>query len=166
MTAGKTQSVDLSPIHKTIEVEAPIEVAFRVFTEEMGTWWPTETHAMDEGRVLEIVFEPRVGGRVYEVAEAGEGDWATVTAWEPPHRLVLAWKPNTRPTPPTEVEVRFEALGPGRTRLELVHGGWEHLAEEAADAAEGRTSYLVGWDPVLARFADRVTEAARAGREA
>jgi len=67
-----------------------VEEAFRVFTAEADSWWPTDTHSI-YGEVKEIVFEEREGGEVYEISSGREkGHWATVLAWEPPSRLVLA----------------------------------------------------------------------------
>ncbi|HEX5631290.1 MAG TPA: SRPBCC domain-containing protein, partial [Acidimicrobiia bacterium] len=74
--------------------------------------------------------------------------WAEVLVWEPPVRFVLAWKPHPRPTPPTEVEVRFTARG-AHTLVELEHRGWERLGPEAL---EGRTGYSEGWVLTLERF--------------
>ena len=97
-----------------------------------------------------VVFEPRVGGRLYEVTSEGvEGSWAEVLVYEPPTRLVLAWKPNDRPEPPTEVEVRFEADGDA-TLVNLEHRGWEKLGGRAAEAREGHDG---GWQLPLERFA-------------
>jgi uncharacterized protein YndB with AHSA1/START domain len=143
-------------VRKRIEVPVPPDEAFRLFTEEIGSWWPAESHSRvadderSDGVVVErIVFEPRQGGRVFEVSSDGsEGMWATVTAYEPPHRIVLAWKPNDDERPPTEVEVRFLAAGSG-TRVELEHRGWEVLGERGQAT---RNDYGAGWDRVLARF--------------
>ncbi len=77
-----------------------------------------------------------------------EGDWARVLHWEPPHRLVLAWKPNTRPVPPTELEIRFTSVDEG-TRVELEHRGWERLG---ARGEESRAEYASGWLGALERF--------------
>ena len=88
------------------------------------------------GTVSEIVFEPHVGGEVYEVAESGErGHWATVLEWEPPSRLVLAWNILDRGDV-TEVEVRFLAAD-GQTRVELEHRGWENVELDAPAEAWG-----------------------------
>ena len=144
------------PVKKSINVERSPEDAFQLFTERIGDWWPVEHYSrtVDEGnldvKVERMVFEPREGGRIYEVASDGtEGDWATILAYEPPERVVLAWKPNDEDHPPTEVEIRFTADGTG-TRVDLEHRGWETIG----DRAEGsRGSYSAGWDEVLDRFA-------------
>ena len=65
----------LAPIVKTRTVECDPERAFTVFTREVGTWWPTETHALHPGEVEQVVWEEHVGGTVYEIAtERRAGD--------------------------------------------------------------------------------------------
>jgi Activator of Hsp90 ATPase homolog 1-like protein len=131
----------LADIKKSVTVDASLETAFETFTTGMASWWPTGSHRLfDDGT---IVFEARVGGRVYERNAAGEeGEWADVLAWEPPHRFVLLWRVNPN-RGPTEVEVTFTPEGTG-TRVDLEHRGW--------DDPEGRANYSTGWDPVLERF--------------
>lgn len=146
----------LDPIHASVTVNRDPESAFRVFTLDMGTWWPTQRHSMAvdeyEGRVKveSIVVEEREGGRIYEVMSDGtEGTWATILTWDPPRRLVLAWKPNVSDNPPTEIDVTFTQDGDG-TRVDLEHRGWERLG---AMAEEARSSYGENWDGVLALYA-------------
>jgi uncharacterized protein YndB with AHSA1/START domain len=142
----------LEVIRKTVTVDCAVEEAFRVFTAEARSWWPVETHSINV-EVDEIVFEPEVGGAVYEVGAGGErGHWATVLEWDPPHRLVLAWNILEREGDATEVEVRFVPEG-DRTRVELEHRGWENVAVEGPAK---RASYETGWDAVLAPYADRI----------
>ena len=154
----------IEPIHATVSVRRAPEDAFRIFTGEMGSWWPLQAFSMaedtNEGQVKaeSVVFEEREGGRVYEVMSDGtEGTWATILAWEPPRRLVLAWKPNLTDNPPTELEVTFAADGDG-TRVDLEHRGWERLG---AGAEEARSGYGENWNGVLAL----VVGAAEASRE-
>ncbi len=145
----------IEPIHATVTVHRTPEDAFRVFTQEMGSWWPLQAFSMaeeSEGQVKaeSVVFEEHEGGRVYEVMSDGnEGTWATILAWDPPRRLVLAWKPNLTDNPPTELEVTFTADGEG-TRVDLEHRGWERLG---ATAEEARSGYGENWNGVLALFA-------------
>jgi uncharacterized protein YndB with AHSA1/START domain len=145
----------IEPIRSRIEVGVPPEKAFRVFTEEMGTWWPLETHSRaaverDDVRAERIELEGRAGGRVLEHLSNGEVlPWAEVIVWEPPHRLVLAWRPHGRPQPPTEVEVAFTPRD-GGTLVELEHRGWERLTGEFQELYE---SYTQGWVGTLERFA-------------
>jgi uncharacterized protein YndB with AHSA1/START domain len=138
-------------IRKTVTVDCAVEEAFRVFTADALSWWPVGTHSIHEA-VDEIVFEPRVGGAVYEIGTNGErGHWATVLEWEPPHRLVLAWNILEREGDLTEVEVRFLPDGEA-TRVELEHRGWESVE---LDGPAKRSNYETGWDAVLANYVDR-----------
>src|SRR5438874_11633220 len=124
--------------HSAIVVEAPIERAFRVFTEDFDRVKPRE-HNMLAVEIAETVFEPRVGGRVFDRGVDGtECQWGRVLAYEAPARIVFSWDISPRWQIETdldkasEVEVRFVEEGPGRTRVELEHrhldrhgDGWE-----------------------------------------
>jgi uncharacterized protein YndB with AHSA1/START domain len=138
------------PVRRSITVRLGPDEAFRLFTEGMGTWWPVEmfSRAADEGSTVErVVFEQRAGGRIYETDGAGgEGSWGTVLEWEPPRRLVMAWKPNDEDRPPTEIEVVFTKQDDGATRVDLEHRKWELLGDRAAEA---RRTYESGWPLVF-----------------
>jgi uncharacterized protein YndB with AHSA1/START domain len=152
------QGADTS-VQTSIVVEAPIERAFTVFTEGMGGWWPAEHHII-EAEVAEMVFEPREGGHVYDRGVDGsECRWARVLAYEPPDRVVFSWDIDTRwqlesdPARTSEVEVRFVAEAPDRTRVELEHRnlerhgeGWEQMRDAVASPE--------GWGAGLRLFAD------------
>jgi uncharacterized protein YndB with AHSA1/START domain len=140
-------------VRKTVTVDCAVEEAFRIFTADAMSWWPVETHSIRKADVRDIVFEPELGGEIYEIAESGErGHWATVLEWEPPNRLVLAWNILEREGDLTEVEVRFIPEN-GSTRVELEHRGWENVTVEGPAK---RASYDGGWGAVLARYVDRV----------
>jgi uncharacterized protein YndB with AHSA1/START domain len=148
---------EVEPIRRSVTVRCAPEHAFRVFTDRMGSWWPSETHSRAarefEGvgvSVERVEFQGRVGGQVLEHMSDGVTlPWAEVLAWEPPRRFVLAWKPHSRSQPPTEVEVTFTASGDG-TLVELEHRGWERLTE---DFRELYDSYGGGWIQTLDHFA-------------
>jgi uncharacterized protein YndB with AHSA1/START domain len=150
------EQATLEPIRRSVRVDRTREDTFELFTEHIGDWWPTQSHSRagdgqygDGVKVERLVFEPKAGGRVYEVTSEGvEGSWADILVYEPPGRIVLAWKPNDSQRPPTEVEIRFEADGAG-TRVDLEHRGWERLGDIAAEAKE---SYGDGWRTPLERF--------------
>ena len=150
-------SAPSEPVRKQVRVGIGAEDAFRLFVEDIARWWPVDVHSRaahgqyrDGVTVERVVFEQRVGGRLYEVTSEGlEGSWAEVVVFEPPTRVVLAWKPNDRREPPTEVEVRFEPDADG-TIVRLEHRGWEALGARAAEARDG---YDHGWRIPLDRFA-------------
>ncbi len=150
---GNQMSDQMPPIRKVLHVPIGCERAFELFTREMDTWWPLETHGryeeVDGAKPERIEFPDRAGGEILEHLSTGETlPWGELLVFEPPSRLVIAWKPHPRPTPPTEVEVTFTPDGDG-TRVELVHRGWERLGDQAAEAMSG---YDTGWDAVLGRF--------------
>jgi uncharacterized protein YndB with AHSA1/START domain len=144
-------------IRTSIVVEAPIEQAFQVFTEDFDKVKPRD-HNMLQVEIAESVFEPRVGGRIFDRGVDGtECQWARVLAYEPPDRVVFSW--DIAPTwqietdleKTSEVEVRFMAEGESKTRVELEHrhidrhgNGWESLRD--AVGGEG------GWPLYLERF--------------
>lgn len=134
----------LAAINKTITVAASPQTAFETFTRNVASWWP-RSHTVFKDRVEEIVFDERVGGRVYERNTDGEeAEWADVVLWEPHTRFVLRWRVNPE-RGPTEVDVRFTPDGE-RTRVDLEHRGW--------DDPEGRANYGPGWDRVLSHYVD------------
>jgi uncharacterized protein YndB with AHSA1/START domain len=117
---------DVNSVRKTMHVQAPIAVAWRVFTERMGTWWPLAHYKIGKSPAVDAVIEPRVGGRWYERgADGSTCQWGSVLSWEPPTRLVLSWDITADwqydPTLKTEIEVRFTADRANATRVELEH---------------------------------------------
>jgi uncharacterized protein YndB with AHSA1/START domain len=143
-------------VRQSAVVAVPPARAFTVFTERMSSWWPLETHTIGAAPAAAAVIEPREGGRWYERAEDGtECDWGRVLAWEPPHRVVLSWQISADWRADadlhTEVEVRFEPEGEGRTRVELEHRGMEAFGGRAEEM-RGVFDSEGGWRGLLARF--------------
>jgi uncharacterized protein YndB with AHSA1/START domain len=150
------QATDTSVRH-SIVVDAPIDTAFSVFTEDFDSIKPRD-HNLLEVDIAESVFEPRVGGHVYDRGVDGsECRWARVLAYEPPNRLLFSWdisptwQIESDPDRTSEVEVRFIAESPDRTRVELEHRnldrhgeGWEGMREGVAGDQ--------GWPLYLGRF--------------
>ena len=98
-------------VRHSVTVEASLDKAFSVFTDDIGSWWPPEHHL---GQVAEMVFEPRVGGHIFDrMTDGSETHWARVLAYEPPTRLVFSWDVSPTwqleadPSRTSEVEVRF-----------------------------------------------------------
>jgi uncharacterized protein YndB with AHSA1/START domain len=138
----------LEPIVREIHVRIEPADAFRLFTTEMGTWWPLETHSrIEEGQTLQaLVFEEHVGGRIYELMTDGaECDWGTVTSWEPGTRLLVDWKPNDDDRPPTELQITFTRADDGGTMVRLSHRGWELLGPALGMQARDEYDSPMGW---------------------
>jgi uncharacterized protein YndB with AHSA1/START domain len=153
-----TTQAEQTAIQTDVVVEAPLERAFRAFTEEFDRIKPREHNLLDV-EIAESVFEPREGGRVYDRGTDGSKcEWARVLAYEPPNRIVFSWdigpqwQLETDLSKTSEVEVRFIPEGNERTRVELEHrhldrhgDGWEGMREGVAGDD--------GWPLFLGRFA-------------
>ena len=145
-------------VHRQVVVDAPIERAFATFTERFGDFKPPE-HNLLGVPIAETVFEQRVGGHICDRGVDGsECRWARVLAYDPPTRVVFSWdispqwQIETDPDKASEVEVRFIAETPQRTRVELEHRnidrhgpGWQAISEGVDGDA--------GWPLYLARYA-------------
>jgi uncharacterized protein YndB with AHSA1/START domain len=141
---GETVGERLEPLRKTIEVEVSAVDAFRIWTEELGDWWPLATHSVGRGDAVSCTLEGRAGGWIYETTRPGDQHvWGTITQWDPPRRLAHSWHPGGHAADATTVELTFRAVAGNRTRLDLVHGGWP------ASAADRRAEDDKGWDFVL-----------------
>jgi len=152
-------NVTETTVNTSVVVEAPIERAFKVFTEDFGSFKPPD-HNMLGVEIAETVFEPRVGGNLYDRGVDGSVcRWARVLAYEPPNRVVLSWdispqwQIETDLDKTSEWEVRFVAETAERTRVELEHRnlerhdeGWQGLRDGVAGDA--------GWPLYLQRYAD------------
>ena len=158
-TAVPTAHPDPLLVRKRLDLACRPETAFRVFTEEIGRWWPLSTHAI--GEAVDCAVEGRVGGRIYQRDAAGEEIvWGRVLRWEPPAELRFSWHLRNDEALAQEVTVRFEPDGEG-TRFTLEHRGFERRGDEAAALHE---SDRVGWDLVLAHYlADAARAAGAAG---
>jgi uncharacterized protein YndB with AHSA1/START domain len=153
-----TQSETTTTVRRQILVNAPIGEAFQVFTERFGDFKPRE-HNLLQAAIVETVFEPRVGGNIYDRAVDGsECRWARILVFEPPDRVVFSWdisprwQIETNPDLTSEVEVRFFAETPEHTRVELEHRnldrhgpGWESVRDGVDNEA--------GWPLYLQRYA-------------
>jgi uncharacterized protein YndB with AHSA1/START domain len=145
----------IAPVVKTISVAVPPARAFEVFTRHMGGWWKPGMTVAAEPHV-DIVIEPRPGGRWFERDAAGvETQWGRVLAWEPPHRLLLAWQLDAHfkydPDFEVELEIGFAPEGDGGTRVTLEHRNMERFGDSAATIAE---SVGRGWPMLLELYAD------------
>jgi DNA-binding transcriptional ArsR family regulator/uncharacterized protein YndB with AHSA1/START domain len=153
-----TTQTGQTTVRSQIVVQAPIERAFAVFTERFGDFKPPE-HNILGVELAETVFEPRVGGHIYDRAVDGsECRWARVLAYDPPQRVMFSWdlgpdwQIEADPDRTSEVEVRFIAETPQRTRVELEHrhidrhgNGWQAVSDGVGSEA--------GWPLYLQRYA-------------
>ena len=149
-----TQVQETSVTTQTV-VDAPIDHAFRVFTDGIGSWWDPGHHIL-EAELAEMVFEPRVGGHIIDRGTDGsECRWARVLAYEPPQRVCFSWDINLRwqletdPAKASEIEVTFTEEGPDRTRVLLTH---RHLDRHGEGWEAMRDAVGSGW--TLDRFAE------------
>ncbi|MEV6637047.1 SRPBCC family protein [Actinoplanes sp. NPDC051470] len=150
-------------VRRQVVVDAPIERAFDVFTQRFGDFKPREHNIMGTP-IVETVFEPKVGGHIYDRGEDGtECRWARILAFDPPDRVVFSWdigptwQVEQDPDNTSEVEVRFIAETPERTRVELEHRnldrhgpGWESVRDGIGQDQ--------GWPLYLARYTALFTE--------
>ncbi|SRX93885.1 hypothetical protein [Nocardia brasiliensis ATCC 700358] [Mycobacterium shimoidei] len=150
------------PVRKEIVVNTGVERAFRIFVDQFDAIKPRE-HNLLPVPVAETVFEPRVGGHIYDVGIDGSRcEWSRVLAYEPPNRVVFSWdigptwQLETDPAKTSEVEVRFIAEAEDRTRVELEHrhlerhgAGWQAVADGIGGDA--------GWPLYLCRYAEIAT---------
>jgi uncharacterized protein YndB with AHSA1/START domain len=158
-----TAQAQETSVRTQIVVEAPIERAFRVFTEGFGSFKPPE-HNLLGVEIAETVFEPRVGGHIYDRGVDGsECHWARVLVFEPPNRVVFSWdispqwQIETNLEKTSVVEVRFTSEAPERTRVELEHRNLDRHGEGWEASREG-VGGDQGWPLYLQRFAELLAE--------
>ena len=134
----------LSPITREVLVDADPVVAFHVFTERIGQWWPVGEFSV-HGEGAAVAF---IDGAIVETGSSGAvAVWGTVTAWHPPSGLAFTWHPGRDEQRASRVTVTFTAAGE-QTLVRLEHAGWEVFDDPQAS----RTEYDEGWPMVLARF--------------
>lgn len=159
-----TGIIDPNSVRKSVIVQAPPAVAWRVFTEQMRAWWPLAIYKIGKTAAVDAIIEPRAGGRWYERGDDGSTcDWGSVLVWDPPSLLVLSWDITAEwqydPLLKTEIEVRFIPVGKDATRVELEH---RKLDRYGARRDEMRRVFDSegDWGRLLAAFATRAaTEA-------
>jgi uncharacterized protein YndB with AHSA1/START domain len=136
------------PVLAAVHVRRSPEVAFRVFTERIGEWWPLLSHGVYGKQAAGLGF---VDGKLVERSADGETTvWGEVAEWDPPRRVAFTWHPGRDDGVHTLVEVDFRADEDG-TRVELVHTGWEIYGDEAA---KRRAAYTApdAWTLVLGLY--------------
>ncbi len=143
----------IAPIVQSVEVKASPARAFELFTIDFGKWRPAMM-TIGASPSVTVQFEPKPGGDVFEQAQDGTTTpWGKVLAWEPPSRLAFTWQISSQwaydPDLITEIEVRFEAAGEGRTKVTLTHS---KLEAYGADGAKHAETLRNGWPGIMASF--------------
>lgn len=152
----------VEPIRKSVIVNTSAERAFALFTERFDAIKPRE-HNLLAVPIAETIFEPHVGGHIYDVGVDGSRcEWSRVLAFDPPTCIVFSWdigptwQLERDPGRTSEVEVRFIAESDRRTRVELEHRHLERHGEGWRSVADG-VDGDAGWPLYLGRFADLAT---------
>ncbi|OBB33321.1 ATPase [Mycolicibacterium peregrinum] len=154
---------EVEPIRKSVVVGAAVERAFALFVDRFDAIKPRE-HNLLSVPIAQTVFEPRVGGKIYDIGTDGSRcEWARVLVYEPPTRVVFSWdigpmwRIESDPDRTSEVEVRFIAEGGDRTRVELEHRHLERHGD-GWQAVAGGVGGDAGWPLYLARFREVITQ--------
>ena len=140
----------IPPVLRAAHVRRTPADTFRLFTDQIGAWWPVRTHGLFGDRSGGVAF---AAGALVERSVTGETTaWGEVQAWEPPSRLVLTWHPGRSDGPHSVVEVTFTGDADG-TRVEIPHRGWDAFGEGAMAARRDYTGPSA-WGGLLDRFGD------------
>jgi uncharacterized protein YndB with AHSA1/START domain len=155
----------IEPLTVQFEVSCSPEHAFRVWTDDIASWWPVD-HSVSGETGLTVVLEGRVGGRIYECTATGDvHEWGEVTTWEPPARLGYLWHLRLDRADATQVDIRFSPAGDAgdSTRVDIEHTGWERLG---SDGPTWRERNQGGWQTLLPQYVEHVEHAAQQPKEA
>jgi uncharacterized protein YndB with AHSA1/START domain len=149
----------IEPVRHCVTVPLGPAAAFSLFTTGFISWWPG--HHIGAADLAEVIIEPRAGGRWHERGVDGaECEWGKVLAYEPPGRVLLswhltgAWSYDADPARASEVEITFTADGPGHTRVQLEHRGFERRGADGQAVHDG-VSAEGGWSAILQLYADK-----------
>ena len=138
----------IEPLRMSFDIERAVEQVFRIWTANFAQWWPP-SHTVSGADDVRVVFEARLGGRIFEQTPAGAThEWGEITLWEPPRRLGYLWYLRRDRADATEVDVRFVARG-NATRVEIEHRGWERLGAQGPGWREANKG---GWSGLLPHF--------------
>jgi hypothetical protein len=148
----------IDPVIKEITVLATPDRAFQVFTAELASWWPLDSHslsAMAGNRAKDVIMQPGVGGKIIEHMHDGSTvNWGVITDWDPGKKLGFTWHLRNPQSEQTHITVDFTEQG-DHTSVRLTHQGWDG---QGLQGGANRAQYQSGWDQVFvqcyaARFA-------------
>ena len=158
MTKTEDSTTALGPLLFEVIVNVPQAFAFEMFVKQ-GAWWPMESHHIGKQSAVDVIIEPRVGGRWFErLSDGTDCSWGQVLAYEPTSRMLFGWQLNSKWAYDagfmTEVEVLFIEEGPEKTRVTLEHRNWERFGD---DATRVRNAYGSenGWKSVLNLYVEK-----------
>lgn len=144
----------LEPLVHSVEVTCSQAEAFDLWTAKPSTWWPMKDHTRFGSDTSAVVIEPGVKGRLYEQNNSGsQRDWGRISVWNPPANLAFTWHIYGDASEATDVEVSFERLDSKRTRVQIVHSGWERLTGRVVELRIGNKT---GWTDLLAAFSTAI----------
>ena len=159
------RTLQIATVRKTVVVDATPARAFDFFTNGIDQWWP-KGHGIGASPVRKSHIEPFVGGRWYTQHEGGEESTVgRVRVWQPGECFVVSWeisadwKPEARVALASEVEVKFIAEEPGRTRVELEHRNFEKMEGDGGEKMRGAVDG--GWPGILGLFASACSRGAQ-----
>jgi uncharacterized protein YndB with AHSA1/START domain len=162
---GKEKRADTSGPAELLVVEqtvdAPIERAFEIFVDEIGTWWPRD-YTVSKDNLEEIGIDAKFEGQCFERDKGGAiVVWGTVLTIARPEHIVFAWQidadrsliANTALA--SRVDIRFVAETPQTTKILLVHRdfprhgpGWQKYRSNMASKS--------GWPRLMDHYAKTV----------
>jgi len=153
-----TRTITITPVRKSVVVQADQARAFDLFTAGIDRWWP-RSHGIGASPIRESVIEPFVGGRWYTRCEDGsQVTTGHILAWEPGRRVAFSWEINSDWKPdsstPSEVELTFIPEGPGTTRAQLEHRLFERMGKDSGEKM--RKDVDGGWPGLLDMYAKEV----------
>ena len=104
----------VEPLRFAFDVECPLEDAFDLWTRRTSMWWP-RSHTVTGERGVQVIFEARPGGRIFErTADGHEVEWGEITVWEPPRRLGYIWYIRTNRADAAGLPSRMRRARPAR----------------------------------------------------
>jgi len=143
----------LPAVVRTLAANCSRAHAYATFTSRIGEWWPNAFSASGDD-LADVVVEPYVGGRVYEISTSGdEFTWGAVKAIQDGTAITMVWTLGVRAPDATELDVRFAgditgdlADGDLVADVTLRHSGF------VSDDDRGRFESAGGWTEVLAAY--------------
>ena len=128
-------------IEQAIKIAAPREKVFQALTENVASWWGIPY--LQNEAAKDILLEPRVSGRLYEVWSETEGaEWARVTCIKTNEHLELAGRLAMHGAVQYVVYFNLEDNG-DRTMVNFSHHAIGDIDPQTAEM------FSTGWDDLL-----------------